>query len=56
MNNNLKIGKQQMDEKDLKMIRLMKKFADKGYDVEFRKDCGGGYKILRVNKSIIKAD
>lgn len=41
---------------DLKLIRKMKRYADAGYDVEFRKAPGGGYKMLKVKKEIIMAD
>ncbi|WP_022761913.1 hypothetical protein [Butyrivibrio sp. AD3002] len=44
------------DEKDLKMIRDMKNFADQGFDLEFRKASGGGYKILKVKKQILTTD
>ncbi len=43
-------------EKDLKLIRKMKKYADDGYDVELRKSSCGGYKVLKVKKEIISAD
>ena len=44
------------DLQDLKMIRKMKKMADEGYDVEFRRERQGGYKALKVKKSIITAE
>ena len=44
------------DEADLRLIRMIKRYADEGYDVEFRKAPGGGYKALRVKKEILKAD
>ncbi len=44
------------DEADLRLIRQIKRYADEGYDVELRKAPGGGYKILRVKKEILKAD
>ena len=44
------------DEADLRLIRLMKRYADEGYDVELRKAPRGGYKALRVKKEILKAD
>ena len=44
------------DEADLRLIRQIKRYADEGYDVELRKAPGGGYKILRVKKELLKAD
>lgn len=46
----------QSDKDDLKLIREMKRYADDGYDVEFRKAPGGGYKTLKVKKQLIMAD
>lgn len=44
------------DDEDLRLIRKMKHLADEGYDVEFRRAPGGGYKALRVDKQLITAD
>lgn len=44
------------DMADLILIRKMKEYADKGYNVELKKAPGGGYKILRVNKVQITAE
>ena len=56
MNNTYKMKNKQSDEEDLKLIRRMKQYADEGFDVELRKDRGGGYKVFQVKKKIIKAD
>jgi hypothetical protein len=47
---------EQRDIEDLKLIRKMKQLADKGFDVELRKDKKGGYKAMKVNKTIITAE
>lgn len=44
------------DEEDLKLIRKMKQLADKGFDVELRRDKKGAYKAMKVNKTIISAE
>ena len=49
-------GHYDSDAEDLKLIREMKKYADDGYDVEFRKASGGGYKTLKVKKELIKTN
>ena len=47
---------QKADEEDLKLIRKMKMYADKGYDVELRKAPGGGYKTLKYKKELFAAE
>ena len=44
------------DEEDLKLIRKIKKYADEGYDVEFRRAKGGGYKTLKIKKELVTVD
>ena len=42
------------DEDALKAFQQIKSKVDDGFDVEIRKAPGGGYKVLCVNKTILK--